>query len=157
MTSKTGEHSAEDRRVDSRRMEVGVGKVGAVKMGVWTIAAWMVAGCLVASVGAILLNDGAAAEIVLGMVGPLLVASGSWVLAARTWLRQPERLTAVMTAAFAGKVAFFALYVVVMLRVLSLRPVPFVASFTGFFIALHMVEALALKRLFAMGAPQPLR
>lgn len=85
--------------------------------------------------------------VVLGIVGPLLVAGGSWVVAERTWRREPERLTAVMMAAFAGKMVFFAAYVAFMLSVLSLRPVPFVASFTTSFIALHLAEALALKRL----------
>jgi hypothetical protein len=86
--------------------------------------------------------------VVLGIVGPLLVAAGSWVAAERTWRREPQRLTAVMMAAFAGKMVFFAAYVAFMLTVLSLRPVPFVASFTASFIALHLVEALALRRLF---------
>jgi hypothetical protein len=85
--------------------------------------------------------------VVLGIVGPLLVAAGSWVVAERTWRREPQRLTAVMMAAFAGKMVFFAAYVAFMLSVLSLRPVPFVASFTTSFIALHLVEALALRRL----------
>ncbi len=40
----------------------------------------------------------------------------------RTYRRNPERLTAVMIAAFAGKMVFFGAYVAVMLRVLSLRP-----------------------------------
>jgi hypothetical protein len=43
---------------------------------------------------------------------------------------------------------FFGAYVVVMLRVLALRPGPFVASFTSYFIALHMMEALFMRRLF---------
>ena len=85
--------------------------------------------------------------VVLGIVGPLLVAGGSWVVAERTWRREPLRLTAVMMAAFAGKMVFFAAYVAFMLSVLSLRPVPFVASFTTSFIALHLAEALALRRL----------
>jgi hypothetical protein len=94
-------------------------------------------------------------EVVLGMAGPLLVAGASWVLAERTWRRQPERLTAVMIAAFAGKMVFFAAYVALMLSVLSLRPVPFVASFTISFITLHLAEALALRRLFAGGRRAP--
>jgi hypothetical protein len=111
---------------------------------------WMVAVSVVSStVVTLLLNGRADLEIVLGMSGPLLVASGSWVLAERTWQRQPERLTAVMITAFAGKLVFFGAYVAFMLSVLSLRPVPFVASFTGYFIGLHFVEALSLRRLFA--------
>ena len=87
--------------------------------------------------------------VVLGMLGPLVVAWASWVVAERTWRREPARLTAVMIASFAGKLIFFAAYVVLMLSVLSVRPVPFVASFTSSFIALHVIEALALKRLFS--------
>jgi hypothetical protein len=88
------------------------------------------------------------AAVVLGIAGPLVVAAGSWMLAERTWRREPERLTAVMMAAFAGKLVFFAAYVALMLSVLSLPPIPFVASFTASFITLHLVEALALRRLF---------
>ena len=87
------------------------------------------------------------AEVVSGIAGPLVVAAGSWVVAERTWRREPSRLTAVMIAAFAGKLVFFAAYVAFMLSVLSLRPVPFVASFTAAFIMLHLAEAFLLKRL----------
>lgn len=117
-----------------------------------TLVRRMTAGCVLSSTAAALLLGGRTnPEIVLGMLGPLLVTSVSWVVAERTWRRRPEGLTAVMTAAFAGKLVFFGAYVAFMLSVLSLRPVPFVASFTSYFIALHLVEALSLKRLFAGG------
>lgn len=87
------------------------------------------------------------AAVMFGALGPLVVAAVSWLLAERTWRRQPERLTAVMIAAFAGKLVFFAAYVVFMLTVLALRPMPFVASFTTSFIALHLAEAVALTRM----------
>lgn len=86
-------------------------------------------------------------EVLLGMLGPLAVASGSWALMARTYRRRPERLTAMMVAAFAGKAIFFGTYAVVVIAVLSLRPVPFVVSFTGCFIGFHLIEALLLRRL----------
>ena len=63
----------------------------------------------------------------------------------------PERLTAVMIAGLGIKAVFFGVYVAVMLRPLALRATPFVASFTGYFIALHMMEALFMRRLFADG------
>ena len=56
-----------------------------------------------------------------------------------------------MITAFAFKLVFFGGYVAVMLRVLQLRPVPFVVSFSSYFIALHFVEAFCLQRLFAGG------
>lgn len=96
-----------------------------------------------------LFGTGSAREILLGMAGPLLVASATWVMAERTYRRDPERLTALMFKAFAAKMAFFAAYVVIALKALTLRPVPFVASFTSYFIALHLVEAVCFRRLFA--------
>jgi hypothetical protein len=88
-------------------------------------------------------------EILLGMAGPLAGAVATWVLVARTFATRPERLTALMIAAFGGKMVFYGAYVVVMLAGLSLRPEPFVASFTVCFIALYVVEALCMRRLFA--------
>jgi hypothetical protein len=112
-------------------------------------AVWMAA----ASVGSALVIGGlvdprARFAVLLGMVGPLLMATGSWVLTERTYRQRPEALTAVMTAAFAFKLVFFGAYVAVMIRVLALRPIPFVGSFTGYVVGLYLMEALYLRRLF---------
>lgn len=109
---------------------------------------WMVGGSLLSAALAAAVSGGAGREVMLGMFAPLLAASTSWMLAEGTWRRQPARLTAVMIAGFAGKLVFYGAYVAFMLSVLSLRPVPFVISFTAYFTALHLVEALALRRLF---------
>jgi len=89
--------------------------------------------------------------VVLGMVAPLVGAGVSWVVTERTFTQTPERLTGLMMAGFAAKMVFFGAYVAVMLKVAHLQPVPFVASFTGYFIALYLVEALLMRRLFAGG------
>ena len=94
-------------------------------------------------------------EVLLGMIAPLAGAVATWVLVARTYAARPEWLTPLMVAAFGGKLVFFGAYVTVMLGVLSLRPLPFVVSFTTYFIALHVFEALCLQRLFAGSAPAP--
>ncbi len=111
-------------------------------------AGWFAAASLLACLVATLLGS-PVLEVLFGMVGPLAVAAGSWVLAERTYRRHPERLTSVMVAAFGAKMVFFGAYVAVMLKLLSLRPVPFMLSFTAYFIALHLAEAFSLKRLFA--------
>jgi len=87
-------------------------------------------------------------EVLFGMIAPLAGAVATWVLVTRTFARRPEQLTPLMVAAFGGKLVFFGAYVTVMLGVLSLRPLPFVISFTVYFIALHLFEALCLQRLF---------
>ena len=113
-----------------------------------TAVVWMVGASAACWLVAALLDPGARVEVLSGMLGPLLAATGSWVLAERTYRQRPQALTAVMIAAFAFKVIFFAVYVVVMLRVLALRPVPFVLSFAGFLAGLYLMEALYLRRLF---------
>ena len=77
-----------------------------------------------------------------------MVVSVTWMLTERVYKANPERLTSVMISAFAGKLVFFGAYVGLAIGVLGVQPVPFVVSFTGYFIALHMIEALWLKRLF---------
>jgi hypothetical protein len=86
------------------------------------------------------------------MIAPLAGAVATWVLVVRTYASRPERLTPLMVAAFGGKLVFFGAYVTVMLGVLSLRPLPFVISFTTYFIVLHLFEALCLQRLFGSEA-----
>lgn len=86
-----------------------------------------------------------------GLVAPLAVAAGSWVVMERTFRRNPAELTRVILGAFVGKMIFFGAYVAVVLSALSVPPVPFVASFTAYFISLHVMEAICLRQLLAGG------
>jgi len=88
-------------------------------------------------------------EALYGMLGPLAVASVSWTMTERTYRSAPEKLTGVLVEGLLIKALFFGLYVVVMLRVIELRPVPFVLCFTGYFIGLYVMEALFMRRLFS--------
>jgi hypothetical protein len=90
-------------------------------------------------------------EILLGMAGPLASAAVTWVMTVRAQATAPAAVMAVMTKALVGKMLFFAVYVAVMLRVLLLRPNLFVASFTTYFIALFVMQALFMARLFGEG------
>jgi hypothetical protein len=50
---------------------------------------------------------------------------------------------------------FFAAYVIGSVRIIGARPVPFVSSFTAFFIALYAMEAWFLRRLLRTpGSPR---
>ncbi len=88
-------------------------------------------------------------EVLLGMLAPLAGATATAVLVVRTWAARPDALTPLMIAAFGAKLVFFGAYVAVVLKVLAVRPLPFVISFTTYFIGLHLVEALWLQRFFA--------
>ena len=113
-----------------------------------TAVAWMIGASVAAWLAAAALSGGRSTlEILLGMVGPLAAVCGTWMLIERTFRRDPGRLTSVMAAAFAVKLVFFGGYVAFALRMLPLKPVPFVISFTGYFIGLYLTEALILRRL----------
>ena len=111
-------------------------------------AAWM-AGAAIASWLAISATGGDRVnpESPFGMAGPLAAVCASWLAVERTHRSAPERVMAVMIVWFALKFVFFGAYVAVMLRVLSLRPVPFVTAFVSYFIALYAMQALFLRRL----------
>jgi hypothetical protein len=90
-----------------------------------------------------------AREVSLGLLAPLLATAASWVITERTYRADPVRLTGLMTAGFAAKMVFFGAYVAAMLKLVGLAPVAFVASFTAYFIALYLTEALLMRRLFS--------
>jgi hypothetical protein len=118
--------------------------------------AWMIGACALSGVAAVaLLGTTTGIAVLFGMLGPLAIAAATWVLVERTYRASPERLTSLMVAGFAGKMVFFGAYVAVMLKLLSLPPIPFVASFTSYFIALHLMEAQHLRSLFAAAARGP--
>lgn len=111
---------------------------------------WWMAGSSIASwlVIAALVERRTALAVLGGMMCPLVVAAGSWLLTARAHQQHPESVTSVMMGAFAAKLVIVGAYVAVMLRLVLVDPVPFVAGFTSYFIGLYAIEALFLKRLF---------
>lgn len=85
----------------------------------------------------------------LGAVAPVLVAIVTWRMAEQTFRRNPSALTGLMMTGFVGKMVFFGAYVVVVIKGFSQPAVPFAVSFTAAFISAYLIEALALRRLFA--------
>lgn len=88
-------------------------------------------------------------EAVLALAGPLTGAVTSWLLMVRAALGGQAKLMAFMTKAMAAKMIVFPAYVIGLVLAAGVRPVPFIASFTGFFVALYAVQAMHLKRLVA--------
>ena len=112
--------------------------------------AWMVGAGVTCWLAATLgFGAGTITATFYGMAGPLVIAATTWRLAEQTYRRDPAALTGLMIAGFVGKMVFFGAYVAVVIMWLAQPAVPFAVSFTGSFIALHLIEALALRRLFA--------
>ena len=94
------------------------------------------------------LPPGLGREVVAGMLAPLAATAATWVVVLRAWRADPGSVAAVLMRLFGIKVAFFVGYVAVALTVFGLRPAPFAVSFTTYFIALYLAEALLFSRLF---------
>jgi len=113
-------------------------------------AGWIAAAALGSGIVAVAAaGTPVAAEILLGMLAPLAAVIVSWVMTERMYMRDPAQVTRLMIGAFGVKMLFFGAYVALMIGIVGLRPVPFVASFTGYFVALYVTEALLMRRLFA--------
>jgi hypothetical protein len=112
-------------------------------------AVWIVAGALGSwAVAALIYAPAASRAVILGMAGPVVSAAATWILIALAQRRNPAGVSGVMMAAFMAKMVFFGVYVVVMLRGLDLPAVPFIVSFTAYFVSLYAIEAVMLRRLF---------
>jgi len=114
-----------------------------MKASVWMVvgsgASWVVASLLVDST--------LTPDIGFGMLGPLVAAVGTWIVVTHAAATDRALINQRLLQGFAVKALFFAAYVAAMIRVVHVRPVPFVVSFTGYFLVLHVIEALMLQRL----------
>jgi len=86
-------------------------------------------------------------EIFLGMAAPLVISIFSIYFVKRIHLKTPEKLTATLTKSFLFKMVLFALYFIIILGFYTFKPIPFVISFTGFFILFYIIEAVFLQKL----------
>ena len=107
-------------------------------------AVWMAGACVASAAW---LGARFGRDVWLGMLAPLVVASVSWVVMERVYKSNPQRLNSVMMTAFASKLVFFGIYVSFAIGVVGVSPIPFVLSLAIYFVALHLVEAILLKRM----------
>ena len=109
----------------------------------------LVAVCVTScGLAATLLTPDAVAAAFMGMLAPLIVGVATIVMVERTTRNAPRALTSRMTIAFLAKMLFYAAYVSVVLAVVTTTPIPFMVSFTVYFVALQFTEAVYFKTLF---------
>jgi hypothetical protein len=123
---------------------------------VWGPVAWMTAaGAAAWGVATLVAGRPVNPELLLGLVGPLAAADISWIVMARASASGGERLMKTMVRLLGLKMLLFGMYAVVVLRVMDVRPVLFVGSFAGFFVMLHALEAMFLRRLIVQSVRPP--
>ena len=117
-----------------------------------TPAVVMTFGAIGAAAGALVIaralgHTGLVRPVAGGMLGPLIAVVVTWLVTVRTYRRDPAGVLATLYKAFFAKALFFAVYVVVMIKVAELPVRPFGLSFVAFFIGLYAFEAFHLSRL----------
>ena len=111
---------------------------------------WMIAGAIgSAAVAGLVTAPDIRAAIVLGMVGPLAATVGSWVAIEYAYRQDPLKVTGVMLRAWLLKALFFTVYLVAVVRGLGVSGQAFAVSLASYFLVLHTIEAMLLKRLFS--------
>ncbi len=84
-------------------------------------------------------------EIFLGMVLPWLVSLISISKTYSVYNINSEKLIKHLTSAMLMKMLSYGLLLVIMFTFISFNPLPFIISFTGYFLALHITEAFTLR------------
>ena len=87
-------------------------------------------------------------EIFLGMVLPWLISLISISKTHFVYNINPEKLIKHMTTAMLMKMLSYGLLLVIMFTFISFNPLPFIISFTGYFLVLHITEAFVLRCIF---------
>ena len=118
------------------------------------VIACLTIACLTSAVAIAMSLEGPEARaVVAGMAGPLVSACVTWAMIDRAVGTDPAGLTRRLLAAFLVKAVLFLAYVFVAVKIVGLPAKPFAMSFTAYFIVLHQIEAVLLRRR-AIRAPQ---
>ena len=112
-------------------------------------ALYMTAACALSVAVSAAAAPDIAIEIVVGMAAPLVIAVATMMAVERVYRRNPGQLTPLMIKAFGAKMVLFGGYVGAVVTLTSLNPIPFVVSFSVYFIGLHMTEAWLLRSFFS--------
>ena len=84
-------------------------------------------------------------EIFLGMFLPWIISLISISKTHSVYNINPEKLIKHMTKAMLMKMVSYGLLLVIIFTFISFNPLPFIISFTGYFLALHIIEAFTLR------------
>ena len=89
---------------------------------------------------------GAEREIWFGMLAPTLASVVAWTAIERLRRLNPQKILKCLMLSFLIKFLFFGAYIIVVVKTTQVRPGFFVCCFAFFYLALHMTEALELRK-----------
>ncbi len=84
-------------------------------------------------------------EILLGLLAPAIVGLLTVILFSRFQKMTAQQMTQWLMISFGIKMLIYPIYFIIIFKFYSFAPYPFIFSFAGYFIGLHVVEAIVLK------------
>ncbi|MBL7014377.1 MAG: hypothetical protein ISR83_08150 [Candidatus Marinimicrobia bacterium] len=84
-------------------------------------------------------------EILLGLLAPAVVGLLTVLMFSRFKTMTVQQMAQWLMISFGIKMIIYPLYFIILFKFYSFAPYPFVFSFAGYFIGLHIVEAVVLK------------
>ena len=93
-------------------------------------------------------------ELFLGWFGPVSAGFITMYFVIQAAKIDPYSVTKTLTKGFALKMVFYGLYIIIFFKLYSFKPIPFLCSFSGFFLGLHALEAVIIKGFSKSGESQ---
>tara|TARA_Y100000590_G_scaffold354883_1_gene408372 strand:+ start:89 stop:469 length:381 start_codon:yes stop_codon:yes gene_type:complete len=97
-------------------------------------------------------------ELFLGWFGPVLTGFITMHFVIEATKKDPYSVTKMLAKGFVLKMVYYGLYIIIFFKLYSFKPIPFLCSFSGFFLGLHALEAVIIQDLSKPGRfPNPLQ
>ena len=84
-------------------------------------------------------------EILLGLMAPAVIGLLTVMLFSKFQKMTTQQMTQWLMISFGIKMLIYPIYFIIIFKFYSFAPYPFIFSFAGYFIGLHVVEAVVLK------------
>ena len=86
-------------------------------------------------------------ELFLGWILPVLAGTVTLYFIGSAAQKDPFLVTKTLAKGFALKMVYYGATILTLFKLYSFEPIPFICSFSGFFLGLHVLEAVIIKRI----------
>ena len=86
-------------------------------------------------------------ELFLGWILPVLAGTVTLYFIGSAAQKDPFLVTKTLAKGFTLKMVYYGAAILTLFKLYSFEPIPFICSFSGFFLGLHVLEAVIIKRI----------
>ena len=86
-------------------------------------------------------------ELFLGWILPVLAGTVTLYFIGSAAQKDPFLVTKTIAKGFALKMVYYGATILTLFKLYAFEPIPFICRFSGFFLGLHVLEAVIIKRI----------